>query len=42
MDYKEAYFKLYGELADLIEHLENIQQKYEEKYISETDGQEEE
>ena len=38
MDYKKAYFELQGELADLIEHIKKIQQKYEEKYISETDS----
>ena len=37
VDYKKAYFELYGEIADLIEHLEKIQQKYEERYISEAD-----
>ena len=37
MDYKEAYFELQGELADLIEHIQKIQLKYEEKYISEAD-----
>ena len=42
VDYKEAYFELYGEIADLIEHLEKIQQKYEEKYISEADKPENE
>ena len=33
MDYKEAYFGLYAELANLIEQLEELQRKYEEKYI---------
>ena len=37
MDYREAYFELQGELEDLIEHIERIQQKYEEMYISEPD-----
>ena len=37
MDHKKAYFELYGEIADLIEQLEKIQQKYEERYISEVD-----
>ena len=40
MDYKKAYFELQGELANLIEHLKEIQQKYEEKYISDPDNPE--
>ena len=38
MDYKEAYFQLQGELADLVEYIQKIQQKHEEKYISESDA----
>ena len=38
MDYKKAYFELQGELADLIEHIKEIQRKYEEKYISASDN----
>ena len=33
MDYKEAYFGLYSELANIIEQLEELQRKYEEEYI---------
>ena len=33
MDYKELYFELYGEIADLIEQLKALQQKFEDKYI---------
>ena len=41
MDYKEAYFKLYGELSDIIENLQKLQQEYEELYIkSKKDGEE--
>ena len=40
MDYKKAYFELYGELADLIERMQEIQRKYEERYISEAEEQE--
>ena len=40
VDYKKAYFELYGEIADLIERMQEIQRKYEEKYISEEDRQE--
>ena len=41
MDYKQAYFELQGELENLIEHIQNIQQKYEEMYISDGDSGEE-
>ena len=41
VDYKKAYFELYGELADLIERMQEIQRKYEERYISEADEPEE-
>ena len=33
MDYKEAYFALYSELSNIIEQLEELQRKYEDKYI---------
>ena len=33
MDYKKLYFELYGEIADLIEQLKALQQKFEDKYI---------
>ena len=39
MDYKEAYFALYSELANIIEQLEELQLKYEEKYIESNDEQ---
>ena len=37
MDYKELYFNLYGEISNLIEQLEALQQKYEAKYIDDID-----
>lgn len=37
MDYKELYFELYGEIADLIEQLKALQQKLEDKYIEKTE-----
>ena len=40
MDYKEAYFGLYSELANIIGQLEELQRKYEEKYIESGDEQE--
>ena len=39
MDYKELYFELYGEIADLIEQLQALQKKYEEKYIDANEEQ---
>ena len=33
MDYKEAHFELYAEIANIIEQLEKLQRKYEDKYI---------
>lgn len=32
MDYKEMYFKLFSEISDIIEQLQNIQNKYEAVY----------
>ena len=37
MDYKELYFELYGEIADLIEKLKALQQKLDDKYIEKTE-----
>lgn len=34
MDYEKAYFNLYGEMAELIEKMQEIQKRYEEEYIN--------
>ena len=38
MDYKELYFELFGEIANLIEQLTDLQQKFEDKYIAENEA----
>ena len=38
MDYKEMYFKLYGELAQITERLIELQRKYEGIYISDDEN----
>lgn len=39
-DYKSLYFELFNKLTDVIEELKDIQVKMEEKYLNESDNEE--
>jgi len=41
-DYKQMYFELFNKISDIIEELQIIQNKMEEKYITNSDKDEKE
>ena len=41
VDYKKMYFELYAQVSDIIEKLQEIQKKYEEVYIEQSEKSQE-